>query len=232
MFFKLSDAPPFRRAVLGDRNAELVNLYAVVRDQVAELADALAEYKLGEQAYYEARDQDPAQLDEVRRAARVLYLNRTCFNGLWRVNRAGKFNVPYGKYPRPKVLDLPRLTKASAALANTKLVNDDFARVLSRAKAGDFVYLDPPYAPVSATSKFTDYAHGGFGSNEQARLAAYARTLSARGVKVLLSNSDTPEIRALYKGFKISVVQAPRAISARAAGRGAVNELLIEGKHK
>lgn len=232
LFFKLADAPPFRRAVLADRNAELVNLYAVVRDHLPQLMKALQKHQQGEEAYYEVRDADTDKMSDVARAARVVYLNRTCFNGLWRVNKSGRFNVPYGQVIRPRLCDPARMERASLALAKTRLVNDDFSKAVSKAKAGDFVYFDPPYAPISATSKFTDYAGGGFGMDAQARLAEVARTLRARGVSVLLSNSDTPEIRALYKGFKLSVVSAPRAISARATGRGRVSELLIEGTPK
>ncbi len=228
LFFSLAEAPPFRRAVLADRNAELINFYEVVRDRLPEMLRVLEQAPQGEDVYYAVRDVDVRSLDVIARAARVAYLNRTCFNGLWRENKAGRFNVPYGHMCRVKLCDPARLGKAQVALRNAALRSDDFAAVVSHAKRGDFVYFDPPYAPVSSTSKFTDYAGGGFGMNDQARLAEVAKNLSSRGVRVLLSNSDTPEVRALYTGFSLNVIRAPRAISARASGRGAVDELIIE----
>ncbi len=229
LFFRLADAPPFERAVLADRNAELINFYAVVRDRLPALSKVLEQAPQGEEMYYAVRDVDVSALDDVARAARVVYLNRTCFNGLWRENRSGKFNVPYGHKVRARLCDPARMKRATEALANVQLLTGDFAQVVSKAKAGDFVYFDPPYAPVSATSKFTDYSGGGFDMDAQERLCQVATQLRGRGVRVMLSNSDTRDIRVLYKDFKLSTVDAPRAISARNVGRGVVRELLIEG---
>src|SRR6185295_17758988 len=163
------------------------------------------------------------------RAAQFIYLNKTCFNGLFRVNRKGEFNVPMGRYAKagPTIADAAALLAASARLRHAELRRGSFECVLGEARAGDFVYLDPPYAPRSSTANFTGYTKDGFSQVEQTRLRDEFRELDRRGVKVMLSNSDVPLIRRLYRGYAIQVVRAARAINCDAKGRGPVRELVV-----
>jgi DNA adenine methylase len=223
LFFSLRPA----KGVLGDINREIVDCYTAVRDDVGNLVRALRDHRYDADHYYAVRDADPADLSLVERAARTIFLNKTGFNGLYRVNRAGKFNVPFGRYAKPAICDEENLRACSAALANAELVAGDFERVAARAKAGDFVYFDPPYVPLSRTAAFTAYAPGGFDLDAQSRLAAFFDKLAARGVALLLSNSDVPEIRKLYARYRIRTVAATRAINSKATRRGPVNEVLV-----
>ena len=166
-------------------------------------------------------------MNDAERGARLLFLNRTCYNGLWRVNGAGRFNVHFGRYKNPKILDEATLRAASAALAGVELVVGDFARATERCKRGDFVYFDPPYVPLSKTAAFTSYAAAGFGPLDQRRLADELRALRARGAHAVLSNHDTPETRALYSEFALERVWAPRAINSNGAKRQAAAELIV-----
>jgi DNA adenine methylase len=216
-----------KRGQLSDVNDEIINCYQVVRDDVGALIEALGDHRYDETHYYAVRDTDPARLGRVERAARTIFLNKTGFNGLYRVNRAGKFNVPFGRYAKPAICDEANLRACSAALGDTEISTSDFERSASRAAAGDFVYFDPPYVPVSRTAAFTAYAPGGFGLDAQSRLATLFAKLAARGVDVLLSNSDVPEIRELYASFCIETIPASRVINCKAARRGPVNELLV-----
>jgi DNA adenine methylase len=221
-----------KRGVLSDVNAEIVECYAAVRDQVEKLIVSLGRHRYDADHYYATRDTDPASLSPVERAARTIFLNKTGFNGLYRVNRAGKFNVPFGRYAKPLICDPENLRACSAALAKVELAVCDFEEAASRARAGDFVYFDPPYVPVSRTSAFTAYAAGGFGPKEQARLAEVFERLALRGARVLLSNSDVPEIRQLYRGYRIERVRATRAINSNASRRGPVSEVLVSALTK
>jgi DNA adenine methylase len=223
LFFSLRPA----KGVLGDINREIVDCYTAVRDEVDSLVRALRDHRYEVDHYYTVRDANPADLSLVERAARTIFLNKTGFNGLYRVNRAGKFNVPFGRYAKPAICDEENLRACSAALANAELVAGDFERVAARAKAGDFVYFDPPYVPLSRTAAFTAYAPGGFDLDAQSRLAAFFDKLAARGVALLLSNSDVPEIRKLYARYRIRTVAATRAINSKATRRGPVNEVLV-----
>ncbi len=216
-----------RRATLTDLNADLVEVYRVVQGDVEALIEQLGGYRNARDQYYRVRAQDPASLTPVERAARFIYLNRTCYNGLYRVNRAGRFNVPFGRYKNPRICDAPNLRAASHALRRATLRVADFAEATRGARAGDLVYCDPPFDPLSKTALFTSYTAGGFGPEAQARLAQTCRDLAARGVHVLVSNSDTPLIRDLYRDFRIVELQARRAINRNANGRGPVTELLI-----
>lgn len=219
------------RALLCDINPDLVSTYEVVRDDVegviAELA-GLAEGH-GKEQYYRVRDAYNAERDgdPLLRAARFIYLNKTCFNGLHRVNRRGEFNVPMGRYKRPRILDREGLVAASSALRGTELRCSTFEALVSWARPGDFVYFDPPYEPVSATASFTSYASDGFGRDDQARLRDVFRALDRRGCKLMLSNSDVPFIRALYRDFRVDVVYAARAVSCNGRGRGRVPEVVV-----
>lgn len=214
-------------AVLIDSNAELINFYRTLRDCLPELLYDLQKHKNEAQYYYQVRALDPETLSPVQRASRFLYLNKTGYNGLWRVNRQGKHNVPFGRYKNPKIADEASLRAASEALKKAEIICGDFSLVLEHAQPGAFVYLDPPYDPLSSTSSFTSYTAENFGEEEQKRLAEVFRELDKRGCLVMLSNSDTEFIRRLYAGYDIQTVYARRAINCRAERRGAISELVI-----
>lgn len=228
VFFALAAEGRFKRAVLGDANEELIETYFSIKEDLETVINRLKAHagKHSEEYFYMVRA-NPGQYI----AARMIYLNRTCFNGLYRVNKKGEFNVPFGKYTNPTICDEDNLRAVSAVLRNVGLLPGDFERSTMRARKGDAVYFDPPYAPLSETSNFTTYTAGGFGSDEQTRLRDVAKQLVDRDVHVLLSNSDTPLVRKLYKGFKIEEVQARRRINSKGDKRGNVGELLISGKN-
>ncbi len=223
-------------AVINDFNEQLIVTYMAIRDDVDTLIELLRYHKQHtcESYFYELRglDRDSeafANLDPVKKAARLIYLNKTCFNGLYRVNLQGLFNVPYGRYKNPAIFDEESLRAVSRYLNSNDITiqTGDFAQSVQDADSGSFVYFDPPYHSPDK-SNFTGYQAGGFGEDEQIRLRDTFAMLSKRGTKCLLSNSDTPFIRKLYKGFAIKRVQASRAISANAGGRGPVDEVLIK----
>lgn len=223
LFFALRPS----EAHINDLNHDLVNLYRVIRDTPESLIDAMASYVNDKDCYLAVRAIDPAALSPVDQAARFLYLNRTCYNGLYRVNKAGRFNVPFGRYKRPSMVDPENLRRVSALLQQTEITALDFEEACAGAGAGDFVYFDPPYAPVSETAYFTQYTGGGFTLQDQERLATLFRRLDRKGVRLMLSNSDTPFVRALYAGFSIETVPAPRAINCRGDRRGPVSEVIV-----
>ncbi|MBS2022891.1 MAG: DNA adenine methylase [Deltaproteobacteria bacterium] len=216
-----------KRAILCDNNPELVHTYTMVRDDVSGVLDALSKH-VYERTHFEAvRALDPKTMPDAERAARFIYLNKTCFNGLWRVNRAGRFNVPIGRYTNPRFCDPGTLVRASHALKGTQLLHLPFEQALEKTASGDFVYLDPPYDPVSPTASFASYTKDGFRWEDQERLFHACVRLNRRGVRFLLSNSATPRIRELYRGFEQRIVKAPRAINSNAAARGGVDEILV-----
>jgi DNA adenine methylase len=229
VFFALQPS----EAVLSDSNPELINAYSQVKTNVERVIDDLQihQTKHSKAHYYLVRSNPPE--DPVARAAWFLYLNRTCYNGLWRVNSQGGFNVPMGSYKNPRIVDPEKLRRASKALKRTKLVCADFESVVMRMRPrpvfGDLVYFDPPYVPLSKTSQFTSYTKEDFTEEDQRRLARVAATLDSRGVRVILSNSETPLIRSLFSDppFITDVVQMSRAISSVGSGRGKIPELLI-----
>jgi len=227
VFFALARTKRFRRAVLADRNEELVEVYRALQQDVDGVVAALARLAShhDEAAYYAVRASRPRRA--ATRAARLIYLNKTGYNGLYRVNRAGEFNVPFGRHVRPTILDEPNLRAASLALQGVELVVDDFSAVSARARPGDAVYLDPPYLPLSRTSSFTAYDRHAFGDEDHARLAAVFGELSARGVPAVLSNSATPRTRELFSRFRVMEVPAGRAINSQVERRGPVMELLV-----
>jgi DNA adenine methylase len=227
VFFRLASGLRFRRAVLADANPELVNCYEAIRDDVDGVIAALGEFRNNRAQYYRVRRREPSKLSSTARAARLICLNRCGYNGLYRVNSRGQFNVPFGRYVRPVICDRDKLRAASAALQNATIICGDFERTLKDVGAGDFVYLDPPYVPLSATSSFTSYAKGKFGLADQERLAEALRALAARRVPALLSNSDCPTTRQLYRGFGIDRVPVRRAINSVAHARGPVDEILV-----
>lgn len=219
------------RALLNDLNPELINVYTQVRDDVESLIgelEKMARKHDGQDSYYEARDRyNKKRLSERSRAAHFIYLNKTCFNGLHRVNRKGEFNVPAGRYKNPNICDEAGLRAASRALQKAELHCESFEFLVKSAKPGDFVYLDPPYAPMSETANFTAYAAEDFGIEAQIRLRDVYVELDRRGCKLMLSNSDVPVIRDLYGEFTIHTVAAPRAINCNAGRRGLVSEVVV-----
>lgn len=230
VFLALAEEKRFKRAVITDKNPQLINLYTVVRDDLIKLLkklEALQE-RTSEDDYYEIRAQRGGT--KVERAARMIYLNKTGYNGLYRVNSKGGFNVPYGRYKRPKIYDPERLLAARDALKGVKIDVADFDRSCRAAKPGDVVYLDPPYLPLSKTASFSAYHSDAFGLPEHKRLAKAFEKLVKRGVTVILSNSATPETRELYQNFKCSDVAVRRPINSVASRRGAVSELLVVAK--
>lgn len=218
------------RALLADINPALVRTYQAVRDDVEAVIDALAPLAARHtpEGYYQVRSRyNDGHLDDAEHAATFLYLNKTCFNGLHRVNRKGRFNVPAGRYKNPRILDPDLLRAASTALAGADIRCASFEALLEAARPGDFLYFDPPYVPVSQTASFTSYAQDGFSSADQERLRDVFRQLDRRGCKLMLSNSDVPAIRALYRAYRIDVVAAPRAINCNGKGRGLVSEVVV-----
>lgn len=220
-----------KKAILIDSNEELMNFYLVVRDNLEELLIDLKKHVNTSEYYYSIRALDPRELPPVERASRFLYLNKTGYNGLWRVNSQGKHNVPFGRYKNPKIVDEPNLRLVSEALKSAELLSDDFSRVLDYTQPGMFVYLDPPYYPLSETANFTSYTADAFGAQDQKRLAGVFRELDKRGCLVMLSNSDTAFVRELYSGYDVQVVYARRAINCRADRRGPITELVIRNYH-
>ncbi|MEN9214866.1 MAG: DNA adenine methylase [Gloeomargarita sp. DG02_3_bins_56] len=214
---------------LSDMNAELVNCYQVVRDRLQELVALLTLHRQhhSRDYYYSIRNWQPEELDPVERAARLIYLNKTCYNGLYRVNRAGKFNVPIGRYRNPRIFDAAQLQAVSLALQNVVLEVAEFSHVLGWAKAGDLIYLDPPYVPRSPTANFTGYTHQEFDMQAQVRLAKVYRQLDQRGCYVILSNSWSETVLDLYRGFRCLELKATRMINSKADQRGYVSEVLV-----
>ena len=230
LFFRVAPA----RAVLNDDNADLIGLYRALATDVGSVIKRLERHRTehDDRHYYatRARWNDPdIAWPAADRAATFIYLNKTCFNGLWRVNRAGGFNVPIGRYTDPPICVPEALRAASASLARAELRCGDYRDAVRDAGKGDFAYFDPPYDPVSPTASFTSYTAGAFGPDDQRALADLARSLVTRGCRVMLSNSDTPFIRSLYKGFKIDRVKCARAINSNAARRGEVDEVIVTG---
>ena len=216
------------KAFLTDINAELITTYRCVRDDVEKLIDLLKEHQLQHSKDYYYRIRTTIESSELKKAARLIYLNKTCFNGLYRENSKGEFNVPMGRYKKPNICDLSNLRLASVALQSAEIEIRSFEKVLNNASnSEDFVYFDPPYYPVSTTSNFTSYSRYAFNENEQYRLRDVFVELAQRGVKVMLSNSDTSFIRNLYKDFHIHTILAGRAINSNAKKRGKINELLV-----
>jgi DNA adenine methylase len=216
-----------RSSTLTDINRELIDCYRAVKGEVEDVIAALSKHVYEREHYYRVRAVEPESLPAAARAARTIYLNKTGFNGLYRVNSSGRFNVPFGRYARPTFCDPMNLRACSAALRRATLAVGDFASVLDSAKKRDFVYFDPPYVPVSDTSDFTAYVPGGFGWKDQERLAEVVADLDRRGAYVMLSNSDVPRVRNLYARYRIERVQAARNINSKASGRGKIGEVVV-----
>ena len=218
-----------KKVVLSDVNQELVDTYRAIRNQVSKVIEYLQQHKYEKDHYYLVRAQDPAKLKLAQRAARMIYMNKTGFNGLYRVNSKGKFNVPFGRFVNPKFCDPDNLRSTSRALKQVELRCEPFQGVLERAKPGDFVYFDPPYVPVSQTAKFVSYASKGFDLEDQERLATVFEDLTQKGVMTMLSNSDTPWVKKRYRPFPQIQVQVRRSVNSRKDRRGPVGELVVLG---
>ena len=221
-------------AYVNDINSELIQMYEVIRDNVDELIIALGEHPNEADHFYSVRDWDRdkeqyRRLTKVQRAARIIYLNKTCYIGLFRVNNAGEFNTPYGHYKNPNIVNAPTLKAVSAYFQKAQVAfsSVDYAQVLANVAKGTFVYLDPPYDPVSDTANFTGYAKGGFDRSEQIRLRQCCDELNRRGIKFMLSNSATDFIKEQFAAYNITIVKAKRAINSNAAKRGQVDEVVV-----
>jgi len=215
---------------INDLNPDLIRFYKSVRDNPEDLMSTAMKYKYQKEVFYKLRKRfNYADLTDLERAALLLYFNKTAFNGLYRVNSKGKFNVPYGTYKNPTIVPRNRILAASKILKKVGIFNKDFTYILDYAKEGDLCYFDPPYHPVSDTANFTSYSENGFNMSEQKRLRDICLDLDAKGVYWVLSNSFVPQIRKLYenqKNIEVKTVQSPRRISSKSSTRGLINEFL------
>lgn len=231
----LLDLQP-NKAVINDYNPELINVYRVVRDNPDTLIDLLKEHEEKDDSdyFYSIRALDRSdeikELSDEAKAARIIYLNKTCYNGLFRVNSQGQLNAPYGYYKHPNIVNEAGINALHSYLKDNDITIKcgDYADVLKDLDTKTFVYFDPPYMPLNSSSSFTGYTEGGFGYKEQERLRDECLALKDNGVKFLESNSDTPGIRELYESMRIRIVSAKRAINSRGDKRGNVNEVLIK----
>ncbi len=227
LFFELQP----EQAYISDMNEELINLYLVVQNSVEELIMDLEKHEVSKEYFLEIRNIDRtekyARLSNIERASRFIYLNRTCFNGLYRVNSQGQFNVPFGNYKNPRIIDEINLRNCSILLQNTEIKCADFSSVLDKVQKGDFVYFDPPYVPLNETSSFTSYTKYGFDIDMQFKLREVCDELDNKGVMFMLSNSDTKFVNELYENYEIKKVFASRAVNANASGRGKITEVLV-----
>lgn len=229
-----------KKAIINDYNTELINVYRTVRDDLNGLLALLKEHEKYNSSdyYYEVRalDRTPDfdKMSNLEKAARIIYLNKTCYNGLYRVNSLGQFNSPYGKYKNPNIVNEVVLRAISKYLNRNEISirSGDYKDVLNDIEKNSFVYLDPPYMPISSSSSFTGYTEGGFGYDKQVELKEECDKLNSKGVHFLQSNSDCEEIRELYKDYRIKVVKAKRAINSDAKKRGQINEVLIYNAKK
>lgn len=229
-----------KKAVINDFNSELINVYRVVKDNPKELLVLLEEYaKLNNEEYYYKirkldRSENYAKMSEVEKAARIIYLNKTCFNGLFRVNQKGHFNSPYGKGNNPNIVNKSVILAVSHYFNknNVNILEGDYKEVLKDLKKGSFVYFDPPYMPISKSSSFTRYTKNGFSQKEQIELKKECDKLNAKGIKFLLSNSNHPFIRELYQDYEIITVKAKRSINSNGNKRGEIDEVLVRNYSK
>ncbi len=222
------------KAVINDINNELINIYRVIRDNVDELIEDLKKHENSREYFYSLREMDRdhesyRKMNPIERASRIIYLNKTCYNGLFRVNQAGEFNTPYGNYKKPNIVNEPVLRAVSEYFnrADIRFTCLDFEEVMRNVERDSFVYLDPPYDPVSSTANFTSYDKGGFDKNEQIRLKNVCDRLNKKGIRFLLSNSATEFIINLYRDYTVEIIQAKRAVNSNPRKRGEVHEVLI-----
>lgn len=223
-----------KNAIINDFNEELINVYEVIKNNLEELIEDLKKHKNEPDYFYKIRSLDRndnfKNLSKVERASRVIYLNKTCYNGLYRVNNAGEFNSPFGRYKNPNIVNEPTLKAVSKYLNSNNIVirNGDYNDVLKTIDKNSFVYLDPPYHPISESSNFTGYVQGGWDLFDQIRLREVCDELNAKGIKFLLSNSSAQFIKDQYAKYKIEIVKANRAINSNGANRGEIDEVLIK----
>lgn len=222
------------KAIVNDLNGDLIVVYETIRDNVESLIDNLKRHENTADYFYSIRDMDRNKelydnMSKVERASRLLYLNKTCYNGLFRVNSSGEFNSPFGHYKNPNIVNEPVLRAVSKYLSANNIIfyNEDFSDTLTRICKGSFVYLDPPYDPVSDTANFTGYNKAGFDRDDQIRLKQCCDELTKNGIKFMLSNSATSFIKDLYKEYNVTTVSAKRAINSDASKRGIIEEVLI-----
>ncbi|NHI93447.1 MAG: DNA adenine methylase [Candidatus Lokiarchaeota archaeon] len=221
-----------RQAIIIDDNEELINCYNVIKKNVTELIESLKKHVNKKSYFYEIRGLDRdlkayKRLSDVERASRTIFLNRCCYNGLYRVNSKGQFNVPFGKYKNPNFCDEKNLNAVHQTLQGVEIYKGSFETCLEFAKKGDFVYLDPPYHPISNTAYFTSYTKKNFGKESQEKLFQIFQELDSQGCKVMLSNSHEKFILNLYKNYRIVTIRAKRAINSIASKRGEIKETLI-----
>lgn len=222
-----------KKAIINDSNQELINTYLIIKNNLDELIDDLKTHKNESDYFYDVRALDRSNnydnLSNVKKASRVIFLNKTCYNGLYRVNNAGEFNSPFGRYKNPNIVNEITLKAVSNYLNNNniQILMKDFEDSLINIKKGAFVYFDPPYHPVSKNSNFTGYVQGGFDMFDQVRLKKLCDKLNKKGINFLLSNSATPLIEDLYKDYKITYVKAVRLINSNSNKRGEIDEVLI-----
>ena len=222
-----------KNAIINDFNEELINVYQVIKNNLDELIADLKKHKNEADYFYSIRSLDRngafKKLSDVQRASRVIFLNKTCFNGLYRVNNAGEFNSPFGRYKNPNIVNEPTLKAVNKFLNsnNIEIKSGDYSEILKKVDKKSFVYLDPPYHPISESSNFTGYVQGGWNIYDQIDLKTACDELHKKGVKFLLSNSSAEFIKDLYKDYKITIVKANRAINSNGADRGEVDEVLI-----
>ncbi|MDR2384869.1 MAG: DNA adenine methylase [Tannerella sp.] len=222
-----------KNAIINDLNSELINVYNVIKENLDELVSDLKKHKNEPEYFYAIRELDRSadfeKIDKVQRASRLIYLNKTCYNGLYRVNSAGEFNSPFGKYKNPNIVNEPVLKAVSSYLNsnNIRVLNTDYDAVLKNLDRNSFAYLDPPYHPVSESANFTGYVQGGWNIFDQVRLREACDDLTRRGIKFLLSNSASSFIKDQYQEYNISTVKAIRAINVDAGKRGEIDEVLI-----
>jgi len=221
------------KAVINDYNEELINVYNVIKTNVVELIYDLKKHKNESDYFYEIRSKDRTgelkNFSDVQRASRIIYLNKTCFNGLYRVNSAGEFNAPFGRYKNPNIVNEPIIRAVSKYLNDNDIdINcGDYEKILKKTTQKSFVYLDPPYHPISESSNFTGYIEGGWDDKDQIRLREWCDYLNKKKIKFLLSNSSAELILDQYKNYKIEFVKANRAINSDGKSRGEIDELLI-----
>ena len=228
LFFYLSP----KKAILIDNNWELINAYNVIKNNISELIESLKKHKNEKEYYYKIRevDRNPEEFDkwsDVEKASRTIYMNRCCYNGLYRVNSKGFFNVPFGRYKNPKFCNEKNLKAVHKALKNTTIIHGSFEKCLNFAENDDFIYFDPPYHPRSSTANFTSYTKDNFGEESQKRLFEVFKKLDDMGCKLMLSNSYNEFILELYEGYNTVVLNAKRAINSDPKKRGEIRELLI-----
>ncbi len=223
-----------KNAIINDFNAELVNVYNVIKNDLENLIVDLHKHKNDSRYFYEIRALDRTKafkdLSDVERASRIIYLNKTCYNGLYRVNNSGEFNSPFGKYKNPNIVNEPTLRAVNSYLNsnNIRIENTDYETILKEADRNSFVYLDPPYHPVSESSNFTGYVQGGWDESDQVRLKESCDRLDEKGIKFLQSNSCASFIKELYVNYHIHIIKANRAINSDGEKRGEVEEVLIK----